>query len=1350
MPYYAIPLRIIRTLDVQEQFAQRTYLEMNPNTDPRFHLFGNWQFEREALVASIWDRTYPELLVADGTGSSDLFYREYPDFDVNTMTMSSVEDRLRSYGVPGRTLAALGWQYFPYDYILRTRQGVFKVLTGSFEPERMTDPVYLQFWIVEPLTGMGRKFTSQYGYQQYRDADGLRETNVQTVLSDVIDGLGHVVTFRPVSAEPPFREYRLTDGTGRSLRLDLNHPVSYLDGDRPGGKVEVYFITRVTDETRPNRNVIYYKYDGDRIIEVSYPSHANGADRIVKYDYDDRGNLVRITDPVGDTFAIEYVEDALDSDQRLIPRLKVSRMLDCEGNSVTYHYDHPNTRVVVSINGPNQVAHNLLYTYVEDERDTGQRYLTSEKIDVTLGYSGNQTVLTQWGYTEDSRFLLNAVIDPLGNKSAAEYNVFNQIVAKVDATGHQRHFTYDLQATPSRAQPNRYDLINISETNIDIENNIFIVKNGQTFRNYDVITSPDPGDLVQSTHRIASQTDELGNTTTFDYDDQVNFFPLKPSKRTDPLGKLTTRNYNSLGSVLKETDAEDNSSTWDYNIQGQLIAYSDPNGFRHSWLYDPGTKWLTDNTDALGKAPGDTAHSIHYDRNDAGQITRRTDATKDVTDCAYFGNKRLRSVTRYEPAQRRTALTYEANGTLTSITDASGHVTRLFYDEPARLYETFRDAPGSPTSIFVRDAAGRVTSTVDRNGQTTTYVHDSLGRLTAVQEPSWPADNPINPGKSISLKYDYLSYLLSTTDSHFPVASQQAYDAAGNLIRSTDHFGWRLAFTYDSRNDLIHLYDEMRHIDLTFPRDDTRRITAVIDSAYLDPSLTFRYFWQDGALVDNLYRIEVDASGIKSRFQYDPNKKLTLAVHEAATKVLSTYGYVYRADGRIGQATGDHQALYDYDGLKQLVAETDMGVSDVYDAVGNRLWRATQAVSAGQANVYDDENHVVSSPSDGTTFKYDLNGNLVSRILPDSGIITYKVDGANRLMSIDDGTSLIQYLYSFDGRLVQRVVTSGKSKETERYRYGGGSILAVADVQNKTQIVYTRDDRGRLLRRRSTNTLNPLPTQDPHSLFYLHNGIGNVCQLIDRDGLVRLGIDYDAWGGSTENGSASPPQVFRFRQGYCDPVSALIKFGLRWYDSKLGRWVSEDPLALSLLTYNANLNSVIPDLVNLYAYAANDPLNVSDFTGLDGALDRLNKWAQRAVAGRVLKWIIDWYDKGGGGTRPEEGQPPPQVAKKQMEILAGDSDKGQSTNRSLWEITFLGSLLGVLALVSGVGGIAAGAAGAASLLTLTGSEAGASESGAGGLGGDSGGWAGDGGGSLGDGGGSGGDGGGSGGDGGGE
>jgi RHS repeat-associated protein len=1232
IPYQSLRFRVARSFDAQEQYAQHAYLDSHPNTDPRIHFFANWQLAQETSVSAIWHETFPEILVAEGDVDAGLYYRTYPTFAMNTRDPVSVEARLRAYGVPRRTLAALGWSYDDFDAILRSRQGTLSILAGNFLPETMVDPAVVKLFRFDVTTGTAHRYSSDFAYQQLIDPDGMREVTPQALLVDSADALGHSVRFRPVEPAPPYRSYRVADGTDRAFRLDLGDHVEYLDGELPGSRVKAYVVSRATDETRAAGNTVEYRYDNGRLVEARYPGHAGGPARIRRYGYDARGCLVRITDPVGDTFCIEYVQDDYDCDDRLMPRLKVSRLADGEGNVVAYRYDHAHGQVTVTFTGSDGQTKQIAYSYLEDTTDTRQRYVTSEVIAVQAGFSGNHDVRTSWQYSDDGRYRLMATIDPLGGATRYTYNDCGQVTSQLDALGHERDYQYDTRDEPTTAEPNAYDLLAVSQPNIDGAGNTFLVRSTATFGRYGPSTSGDPQDAALSTHRISTRTDELENTTTFGYDDAGSSVPLRPTMYTDALGRVVMRAYDAAGAIVQQTDPVGSTSRWAYNPQGQLVSFVDPDGYTRYWVYDHGSGWLTDATDALGAAPGDPRHSIHYEWSAAGQLSRARDPGGDITDFAYFANKRIWSITRYDPAAQTTSFAFDASGGLAQITDPRGHTTYFRSDEAGRVYTTYRDAPGNASIALHFDLAGRPVQVTDRNGQVTRYDYDALGRVTGIEEPDWPAHAPANPGKTVAISYDELGRRLRVRDSELAHDSTYSYDAAGNLVHRTDGFGSELRYVYDATNRVVRLHDGLGVVDTRFVRDQAGRVERVVDSAWRDPSRTFRFVRTDGSLVDNLYRIE-GPSNLVARFSYDANRRLTETVHERAGSPFATYGYEYRDDGLIGTATGDHSATYGYDGMKRLVLETDSGVADGYDGSGNRVWRAAHAPPAANQNVFDADNRLVQAPADGTWYVYDNNGNLLRRSAGPGTEVTYTYDGANRLRVASGGDWRVAYLYDMSGQLLERRRTQGTATRITRYRYGNRSILASLDGNGNVRALYTRSDSGRLLRSRSAEPLTPAPGSDPHSLCYVHDGLASVVGLFDDDGNEHLGVSYDAWGTAAHRGTAST-DPFRYRGGLQDPDTGLLRSGRRWYDPATGRWTSQDPLLTDLLTTQADLAPAYPDLANLYQYVGDDPLNRADPTGL-GAFGDFVKWFASTLPGKFLAARMN-----AAGARPETGVKP--------------------------------------------------------------------------------------------------------------
>ena len=92
-------------------------------------------------------------------------------------------------------------------------------------------------------------------------------------------------------------------------------------------------------------------------------------------------------------------------------------------------------------------------------------------------------------------------------------------------------------------------------------------------------------------------------------------------------------------------------------------------------------------------------------------------------------------------------------------------------------------------------------------------------------------------------------------------------------------------------------------------------------------------------------------------------------------------------------------------------------------------------------------------------------------------------------------------------------------------------------------------------------------------------------------GTIVQRIDYDEFGNRTITSNtgafATRAQPYGFAGGLYDEDTGLVHFGAREYDPSVGRWVSKDPILFG------------GKQGNLYVYAGNDPVNLSDPRGTD-------------------------------------------------------------------------------------------------------------------------------------------------------
>ena len=187
-------------------------------------------------------------------------------------------------------------------------------------------------------------------------------------------------------------------------------------------------------------------------------------------------------------------------------------------------------------------------------------------------------------------------------------------------------------------------------------------------------------------------------------------------------------------------------------------------------------------------------------------------------------------------------------------------------------------------------------------------------------------------------------------------------------------------------------------------------------------------------------------------------------------------------------------------------------------------------------------------------YDYDALGNLRSVQAPGAPLVEYLVDGENRRIGKKVGGSLVKgWLYA--DLLNPIAELDGAGNVVSRFVYGDrGNVPAYLEKGGRTYRIVA----------------------DP---------VGSVRLLVDVEtGAVAQRLDYGPFGQvllDTNPGF----QPFGFAGGLYDPQTNLIRFGVRDYDPRIGRWTAKDPLGFA------------GGDTNFYAYVANDPVNRADPSG---------------------------------------------------------------------------------------------------------------------------------------------------------
>jgi RHS repeat-associated protein len=266
-------------------------------------------------------------------------------------------------------------------------------------------------------------------------------------------------------------------------------------------------------------------------------------------------------------------------------------------------------------------------------------------------------------------------------------------------------------------------------------------------------------------------------------------------------------------------------------------------------------------------------------------------------------------------------------------------------------------------------------------------------------------------------------------------------------------------------------------------------------------------------------------------------------------------------------------AAFAYDVANQLTSliytssGTTIGdLSYTYDAAGRRAsisgsWARSGIPAALSSATYDAANRLTAW--DGTSFSYDLNGNLTG-----DGVTSYTWNARNQLTGMSGGTSAT---FQYDGLRRRRSKTLGGTSKT--FLWDGVNLVQelsgttpTANLLTSTGIdeTFTRADSA------GTSTL-------------LGDALGSALALTDAYGAVQTEYTYDPFGATTVSGTTSQnPHQFTGRE---NDGNGLYYYRARYYSSGLQRFASEDPIGFA-------------GGLNAYAYVLDAPTTFTDPFGL--------------------------------------------------------------------------------------------------------------------------------------------------------
>ncbi|MEV6085888.1 RHS repeat-associated core domain-containing protein [Streptomyces parvulus] len=801
---------------------------------------------------------------------------------------------------------------------------------------------------------------------------------------------------------------------------------------------------------------------------------------------------------------------------------------------------------------------------------------SSDKKSYTLTSrkNGQKTTFTRSGTTGDAR--VSKVEDKNGNATTVSYS--GAFTSKITAASG-RTLTFDndgRQITKVTDNTGRYASYNWSgndlKTFTDTDGKTTVFDYDTSHRVTKVTTAEGREtrftwntNLLASITRVVDKATGAGATTAFRY-----ILPQPGSEGegvarvTDPRGKHTEKTVDARWRVKKTTDplGHERSRTWgpDNNVtsavDGMGVGSTPGNTVKFDYDDSFNPKTATQPTGAQSTMAWTQKAGGHYPET-------LTSAGGDKVTNGYDTSGNMMSQTDTTTGSDGAKWTYDYNpksgtmdcdglpGQRCSATDPEDNKTSFTYDSKGNL--TTVDRPSAQEDVtFTYDALGRTDTVTDGRGVKTVYTYDKRDRLKT----------QTSDGKLTTFVYDADGNIRSRTSP--AGASVYTYDEQNRERTRTLPAGGSSSVTYDEAGNVKTATDAAG--TLTYDYNDANQLITLTQPGGAKTSYGYD---KNGDRTTTTY-----PGGTEQKTDYDKSSRAEKIEVRNGGSVLSTITYDYNKSGKdsdkIQKRTTDGAALaYTYDTKGRLTkavetkdGSTTAGWAYCYDKAGNMTGRSTGTSlpacdNAQSVREYNNANELTSLGGN-TGFSYDGDGNEISAASPTGARSAAQWTPYTQLSALTASGTASAYGYA--GLDNNDRLTRGSSTFTN----------AAIGMTRENTTGFVREPSG---------TLTAM-TSGGASQYYLTDVQGSVIGLVDATGKRTATYSYGPYGEARTTSGTNQP--YRYTGTYLDP-SGLYKMGARYYDPQLGRFTQPDPSGKES---------------NLYAYAAGDPVNRVDPSGL--------------------------------------------------------------------------------------------------------------------------------------------------------
>jgi len=710
---------------------------------------------------------------------------------------------------------------------------------------------------------------------------------------------------------------------------------------------------------------------------------------------------------------------------------------------------------------------------------------------------------------------------------------------------------------------------------------------------YSSINDTQPSTNCVSCRHDGIQGDSLGRLTTREL-------------FSDPIGPVyVSTNYDSSGRVQSVSNPFRTTSDPTYGLSsmyydglGRTIKIADPDGTSSQSFYGA----------SVSTAGGVSSQSCSTSTYGVGYPVLATDEASKKRQVWSDGFGRVIEVDEPDPSNNNTLTLYTCYlyDLLNDIIQVSqGTQTRSYAFDPLSRMTSATTPEAGTTNFYYTTTTGSLCSgdpvsvcrRVSSLNVTTTYTYDVLNRLTSESYSDGTA--------TVTYYYDQTTFNGLTINgglgrrtgmSDGSGLSAWNYDPLGHVLterRTIAGITKTVSYSY-TVNGLVSSIAYPSGNQITYTYNNAAQLISAVDSHNtINYGLNATYSPQGAVSTMTRGSVQNGFTGITESYGFNSRLQPTsiLASSTNGTALSLSYGFTAGSnDGNIASETNGRvpgrSLNFTYDGLDRVATaqtQATSGPSCWGEGFGYDRWANLLTVSVSQCSAYplsvgvNGQNHITNQG-----FTYDQAGRMTN-----DGSYPYGYDAENRINSAAGIT------YTYDGNGFR----SEKSNGTLYWRNVGGDVLSESDLSGNITLEYIYFAGSLIATRNNSGNVS----------YYFADRLGNTRVGTDSQGNICFDSDYYPFGGEV-NFANSCPTNYKFTGYERDPETSLDYALYRFYDSRIGRFTSPDPIA-------GKLNN--PQSLNRYNYALDNPSNATDPSGMATQDEHeFLTWMMAALIGR--------------------------------------------------------------------------------------------------------------------------------------